>query len=51
MGKVYVVVKGASKSTPDIVAAFRSEGDAEQSASKHRSETTKAWVEEVNYYE
>lgn len=52
MTKIYIVCRSAQDQLPpDIVAAFKNEGDAWQSAEKHRSSTIKAWVEEVNYYE
>lgn len=48
--KVFVVCK-ESAMLHSAVAVFASEGDAEQSADKHRDNQTKTWVEEVNYYE
>lgn len=50
--KCYAVMKGEKdKLGPDLIAVFASEGEAEQSAEAHRTDTTRAWVEEVNYYE
>lgn len=50
--KCYAVMKGEpDKIGPDLIAVFAKEGDAEQSAEGHRSSTTRAWVEEVNYYD
>lgn len=53
MRKVYIVVKSALSGDAENIAVFASEGEAEQSASKHRNEkeNVKAWVEEVNFYE
>lgn len=52
MIKVYVVCRGVlGQLGPEIVAAFKNEGDAWKSAESHRSADVKVWVEEVNYYE
>lgn len=50
MTKCYIVVKSRNGEPTQNICAFANEGEAEKSASSHRSEDTKAWVDEVNYY-
>lgn len=53
MTKCYAVMRRDYNGMQEtnLVAVFASEGEAEQSASKHTGTTHRAWVEEVNYYE
>lgn len=50
MTKCYIVVVNEPGFAPRNLCAFESEGEAEQSAERHRIGEVKAWVEEVNYY-
>lgn len=50
--KVYVVMEQElTMSGVRIIAAFRNEGEAEQSANAHKELNKRTWVEETNYYE
>lgn len=54
MNKVFVVVKTQAigdMSTTQVVAAFKSEAEAQNSAQKWTNDTTHAWIDEVNLYE